>query len=120
MDLLELLALEISTLLLQYNSRRQGNDLYHPLDPYISNTKLLHAPQVELLYLSSNFGTLGKDSTIPRESAELPKQHLEFVSHSISSQSSGLPPGSQSVVVIKKPFNEARAKPKTIHGAFHP
>lgn len=71
--LLELSALEASSLLLQHNSRRQGNDLSLALDSYISNTKLLCAPLAEPLYPSSDFGILGKGSATLHQSTELPK-----------------------------------------------
>jgi len=117
--LLELPASEASILLLQNNSRRQGSDLYHALDSYMSNTKLLRSLLAEPLYPSSNFGTLSKGSITPHESIELPKHHLQLVSHAISSQSPGLPPRSQYFVVRNKPSDEARVKPQTIHGAAH-
>ena len=70
---IELPTLEASALLLPHNSRRQGNDLYHAPDSYISNTKFIHAPLAEFLYPSLDFGILGKDSATPRESVELSK-----------------------------------------------
>jgi len=87
---------------------------------YISDTKLLRVPLTEPLSPSSDFETLGKDSATPHGSVELPKQHLELVSHAISSQILGLSPGSQNFVVIRRPLGEARANLQTIRGVVNP
>jgi len=73
----------------------------------------------KLFYRSSDSAFLGKGFVTAHESLEPPNYDLASMSHAISSESTEIPPGSQSFVVIAQPLDEVGAKPQTIHDASH-